>query len=216
MGVALTMGNEVLPVRELDDHLLIPHGLAQAQHLEQGYPLLRYNPPVGPPVGARTDQLMKRAARQVQVPDYPPRHPVDRSELPSFGVDHQDGHGSGVHQGFQVGPGLLRLAIPAGIGDGQCCLGCEHDQGFFIFDRKTSLLLEDEDGTDPQVSVVEGRRQIGHGRADWEGRAEFREALLGEVALKVRKPQRLLNPKMEVEQLPRFGEFPELTGLLGR
>ena len=83
-----------------------------------------------------------------QAADDPPRLPVDRHRVPRLRVEDQDAHGSGVHQGLQVGPGPLLLPVPAGVGDDQRRLGGEHHQGLLVFGVNSTSFSPDVEGPD--------------------------------------------------------------------
>ena len=119
-------------VGELQDDLLGANRHRLAQHLPQGGFLQQDLPPVGPPHPQPLQQRRGRAARRAQVPDNPPRLPVQRHHLSAAGVEHHDAHRRGLDQHFQVRPRPLLVPVLAGIGDRRPGLRGERRQHLLV------------------------------------------------------------------------------------
>ena len=215
MGVALTRVVTLRPSGGPEDDLLGLHRLPGDQGLGQGQLPQGYLTPVGPPVGEHLQQLLRRPAGLAQAVDDPPRLAVDRRHAPRLRVQDQDAHRRGVHQGLQVGPGPLLVAVAAGVGDDQGRLGGEHHQGLLILGGELPLLLTHVDASDALPPVTERRGQEGKGRAHRHRRAELGKAQLPDVAVEVPQPQRFTDAAELLEEQHPVGEFGELPALLG-
>ena len=214
-GRGVDQGGDAAPVRGPQDDLLGVHRLPGHQPLGQGELLQGDLPPVGPAEGQHLQQLLRRAARLAQAADDPPRLPVDGADFAGAGVEDQDAHRRGVHQGLQVGPGPLLLPMPAGVGDDQGRLGGEHHQGLLVLGGELDLLLTHVDAPDALPPVTERRRQEGQGRAHRHRRAELGQAQLPGVAVEVPPPQRFADSAELFEEEHPVGKFGELPGLIG-
>ena len=175
-GSGVDQGGDAAPVGGLEHDLLGPHRLPGDQGLGQGQLPQGDLPPVGPPVGQHLQKLLRRPARLAQAADDPPRLPVDGHRVPRPGVQDQHAHRRGVHQGLQVGPGPLLVAVAAGVGDDQGRLGGEHHQGLLVLGGELDLLLAHVDAPDALPPVAERRGQEGQGRAHRHRRAELGQA----------------------------------------
>ena len=125
-----------------------------------------------------SSKLLRRPVRLAQAADDPPGLPVDGADAAGAGVQDQHAHRRGVHQGFQVGPSPLLVAVPAGVGDDQRRLGGEHHQGLLVLCGELDLLLAQVDASDALPPVTQRRRQEGKGRAHRHRRLELGQAQL--------------------------------------
>ena len=214
-GSGVDQGGDAAPVRGPEDHLLGPHRLPGDQGLGQGQLPQGDLPPVGPPVGQHLQKLLRRPARLAQAADDASRLPVDGHRVSRPGVEDQHAHRRGVHQGLQVGPGPLLVAVAAGVGDDQGRLGGEHHQGLLVLGGELPILLADVDASDTLPTVPERRRQEGQGRAHRHRRLELGQAQLTDVGVEVPQPQRFADAAEPLEEQHPVGKLGELPGLLG-
>ena len=214
-GRGVDQGGDALSARGLEEDLLGVHGLPGHQPLGQGELLQGDLPPVGPPEGERLQELLRGPVRRAQAADDASGLPVDRRHASGSGVQDQDAHGRGVHQGFQVGPSPLLVAVAARVGDDQGGLGGEHHQGLLVLGGELDLLLAHVDAPDTLPPVAERRGQEGQGRAHRHGRAELGQAQLSDVAVEVRQPQRFADAAEPLEEEHPVGKLGELAALLG-
>ena len=124
------------------------------------------------PSARRKIRTLRRPSRRlIGVPkavDDPSRLPVQRDRDSGLGVEDGDTDWRGLDQGLQVVLGLPFVPIPTGVGDDQCGLGGEHDQGLLVLpgELPAGFLDRHVDAADALAEVMDRGRHEGDERAD--------------------------------------------------
>ena len=215
MGVALSSTVTLSTVGDADDDLLGPHRLRGAHEL--GHRELPQGdlPPVGPLKVSTSRRSSGVWSGIPQAVDDPACLPVEGLRRSRQGVEDHHANGGGVHQRLQVGPGPPLLPVPAGVGDDQRGLGCEHHEGLLVLlgELPAALLMGQVDGADPDPQVANRGHHQGVHRQRGQ---EIGHVQCLQVAVDVRDPQRLLQPAEVLEEAQSLRHVPEpLVLLLG-
>ena len=204
-------------VGDLHDDLFKAYGLAGTERLGQGEFVEGDLAAVGAPEGYQIEEFLQRAAGHLQAADDPSGLLVQRHRDTGFYVEYHHTDRRGVDQGFQIVPGPLFVAVAAGVGDNECGLACEHDQGLFIFRGEclASFCHGEKDVADAFSSVEDGRGQEGERNSRAPGQGWFGKVEGPDVADEVGKAERVRDITEVFEEFQGIGQIPQGLGILG-
>ena len=201
-----------MAVRELYDDLLGAHGLAAFQRPFRWHFRERNFTSIWTPEGQHAEDFRLATTRCAEPTDNPPRLLIERHEVARLRVEYQNAHGRGVDQGLQVRPHLLFVPESTGVGDRQCRLGREHDEGLFVFESELlpALLLSEVDVAETFAPMTDRGSQKGLHR-----RVAFRKADRAGVAVDFSQSQRPLNLAQVPEESQALGQGSQSPSFFG-